>query len=70
MKASKVDECHLTIALVVPEGGISEDTNDVVIIWVSICPLVPDVMMPIPSTACGEAGGVRCKESQRARERV
>ena len=32
MKATKVDECHLTIALVVSEKGISEDMNDIVII--------------------------------------
>ena len=37
VKASKVDECHLTITLVVPEGGIPEDTNDIVIARVSLC---------------------------------
>ena len=46
MKATKVDECHLTIALVVSEIGISEDTNDIVIIWVSICPRrIPQVWL-------------------------
>ena len=35
MMASKMDDHHHIIALVVPEGGLSKDTNDIVIAWVT-----------------------------------